>query len=140
MNRGKMDRRVTLRFSVPVRNATGESTDVWVNSRTVWAQWLPQSGREFYAALARNSEITGIFRMAYFADVESRWQLIYGDDLFEVVYVQEVGRKDYIDVIVRAVNQTVGEASLDVLLLETAAAEFMLLEDDSSPLTLEPAY
>jgi SPP1 family predicted phage head-tail adaptor len=109
-----------------------------VEAGSVWASWLPQSGREFTAAQARHSEATGIFRIRHRTDLDPTWQIVQGDDLFGIVAVLEVGRREYLDLIVKATDQSPG-SSLSVLQLEgTDAASFLLLED-STPLLMEAA-
>lgn len=138
INPGRLDRRISLRSPLQSKSATGAVTNSWVDAGSVWASWLPQSGREFAAAQARHSEATGVFRIRHRTDIDPTWQIVNGDDLFGVVAVMEVGRREYIDLIVKATDQSPG-SSLSVLQLEgTAGSEFLLLED-STPLLTESA-
>lgn len=111
-NPGRMDRRITLRYPVASRNAAGESINQWVEVSPIWANWLPQGGREFRSAQARHADVTGIFRIRHRTDVDQTWRLLHGDDLFEVIVPEVVGRRDYLDLICRAIDQTPGYAAI----------------------------
>lgn len=126
-NPAKLDRRITLQYPVPARNALGESVITWINSTTVWASWLPQGGREFRAAQSLHADATGIFRIRHRTDVDQTWRLIHGDDTFEIIVPQEVERRCYLDLIVRGLDQTPGygeitETAVDAELLHDGTA------------------
>lgn len=101
MNIGRMDQRVTLRSPVSARSASGEAVNTWVDHKTVWAERLPQSGREWYAAMARNAEVTGIFRIRYRAQVNEKWMMVCGGVSYDIVAVLEVGRRNGMDLLVK---------------------------------------
>jgi SPP1 family predicted phage head-tail adaptor len=138
-NLGRMDRRITLRYPLVAKSATGAVTESWVEVDPVWAQWLPSGSREFIAAQARNAETTGILRIRHRIDVAATWRLLKGDDLFKLTGDPiEVGRREYLDLPVAALNQSPGTA-LSLLQLEGTAGTALLLLEDDTPLELEPA-
>lgn len=138
INPGKFDRRLTLRYPLATRDAIGASIDTWVDALTVWGSWLPTNGREFIAAQARYAQSSGIFRIRHRTDIDTTWRVVKGDDLFKIVVVQEIGRREYLDLIVEATNQTPG-SGLTVLLLEGSDGTAVLQLEDATPLLLESA-
>jgi SPP1 family predicted phage head-tail adaptor len=142
-NAGKLDRRITLQYPTYSRNAVGESVRTWVNAANVWASWLPQGGREFRAALSWHADATGIFRIRHRTDITQEWRVVHGDDTFEVIVPQEIDRRCYIDLIVRAIDQSPAygstvEAAVDAELLHDGSewnlhdGSLMLLHDSSA--------
>lgn len=103
-----MDRRITLRYPVQNRDASGAAVEAWLNAASVWANWTPAGGREFNAALSRNPEITGAFRIRYRAGVDSTYRVLFSGVLYEVVAVLEVGRRSYLDLMVKTSSMIEG--------------------------------
>lgn len=136
---GKRDKRLTLRYSIAERNTIGESVPAWVDAATVWGSALPKGGREFYAAQQKFSEVSVIFRIRHRSDLDSTWRVVLGDDLFEVIHAEEVGRRDYLDVICRALNQSAGSALALLLTGSADAMEFIDTGDGSTPIDLGAA-
>lgn len=137
-NPGRLDRRIALLWPLATRNAIGESVDAWVEGATVAANWLPASSREFQAAKARHSETSGVFRIRFRQDISSAWRLLHGDDLFKLTGDPiEVGRREFLDLPVAALDQSPASA-LSVRLLHGDSEAIRLLHDDSAVL-LHPA-
>jgi SPP1 family predicted phage head-tail adaptor len=134
-NPGKMDRRIILRYPFTGRDSEGGVTTEWIEASTVWAAWLPQGSREFMAAQALHAEATGVFRIRHRSDIDSTWRAVKGDDLFEIIGVTEIGRREYLDLAVRALDQTTGSA-LRVRLLHDGSARLL---HDSTPVLLHAA-
>lgn len=138
MNSPLLDRRITLQYSVPTRDAAGGSVPAWIEAATVWAGKLDSRGGRLYAAEAKHYETSLIYRIRHRVDVAEGWRLVHGDDVFEIVHAAEVGRAEHLDLFLRGIDVTAGGA-LRVLLLEgTGAASFLQLED-GTPLLLETA-
>ena len=139
INPGKLDRRVALRWPLPARSESGESADTWVDGATVWAQWLPASSREFMAAKARHAETTGIFRIRHRSDVTAAWRLVHSGDLFKLAGDPiEIGRREYLDLPVAALDQSPG-LGLNVRLLHGDDAGALRLLHDGTPVLLHDA-
>lgn len=120
-NPGKLDRRIALRYPRETQSGTGAITKVWVQGARLWAQWLPTGGREFTAAQARHAEATGVIRIRYRTDLDATWQLRLGDDVFEILALQEVGRRDYLDLTVRALDQSPATNLIERIAMALAA-------------------
>lgn len=138
INPGRLDRRIRLLYALNQKTSTGAVRKEWVDAGNAWASWVPQGGREFASAKARHSEATGLFRIRHRGDIDTTWQLVNGDDLFGIVAVEEVGRREYLNLIVKASDQSPASA-LSVLTLEGGDGSSFLQLEDSTPLLLEPA-
>lgn len=134
---GRLDRRVSLQMPLRTRDAAGGAITAWVDAGSVWASKLPVGGGRMYAAEAKHFESSLVYRIRARPDVVAGWRLVHGDDVFEIVNVEEQGRDHYIDLALRGIDQTPGTA-LHVLLLEGTGATPFLLED-GTPLELETA-
>jgi SPP1 family predicted phage head-tail adaptor len=58
MKAGKLRERITFERRTSQLNEFGESPDVWRALSSVWASVEPLSGREFFAALQTQSDVT----------------------------------------------------------------------------------
>lgn len=111
-NPGRLDRRVTLQYSVPTRDATGGATLTWYETATVWAGREARSGGRLFAAEGKHFDSALVYRIRHRTDVAAGMRLIHGDDLYEITEVQEVDRRRYLDLTVRGIDQTPGDAVL----------------------------
>lgn len=139
INPGRLDRRISLRYPLATRDEMGASVEQWVESATVWGGWVQRNSREFIAALARNAETTGVLRIRHRTDVQATWRLVSGDDLFALSGDPiEEGRREYILLAVRALNQSPGDA-LSVEVLHGDDSSAIVLLHDGTPQLLNPA-
>lgn len=124
-----MDRRIALRYPVTGRGPDGAALIQWVELGSIWAQWLGGGSRELVAAQARHAETTGILRIRHRGDIGATWRVVKGDDLFELTGdPMEIGRREYLDLPVRALDQS-PESALSVRLLHDGTT--VLLHDGS---------
>lgn len=96
-NPGQLDSRVRLSYPAISRDTDGGAPVSYVSAGTFWAQRDPVGGGRVYAAEAKHYETTHTYRLRFNADVMAGWRLVHGTDVFEVVSVLPVGRKDYMD-------------------------------------------
>lgn len=102
LNPGKLDRLITPRYPVASRGTSGSAKIAsWTETTTSWAAWMPEGGREYVAASARRSDVTGVLRIRYRADVRSTWRITADGVLYEILGVSEVGRRSYLDLSVK---------------------------------------
>ena len=98
MNIGKLDQRIVLQVSTPVRDATGGPVDVWGDVATVWASVRDLSGRAIEEALQAGSRVTRRVTIRWRDGVISSMRIMFDDGrVAKVSYVREVGRKDFIE-------------------------------------------
>jgi head-tail adaptor len=106
---GRMDRRVTLQAPAPARDAAGGVLPGWGDIATVSAVRLPQGGSRFYTGEGKHYENTLQYRIRHRPDVEAGARLIEGIQIMEIVGVAELGRRHFLELTVRAVDQPVGD-------------------------------
>jgi len=103
MNIGFLDRRITLEIPspVPTLNAYGESAqaDAWTTFVTVWAAMDNKAARSSIIAdqeTAINRVTWRVRSSAFTRLVTPKYRVKYGNDYYNILAVQEVGRKDMI--------------------------------------------
>ena len=107
MNPGKLDRRVSLRQLELAIDSIGGFVSSWPHLSYVWAQWLPQMGREFIAAQTRIAEAVGVLRIRYRADILATWRVVVDGVAYEVAGPPvQVGRRTFLDLILKSVPDT----------------------------------
>jgi SPP1 family predicted phage head-tail adaptor len=95
LNAGDLDRRITIRrFTVVGDDGFGNTISDWADVATVWAQVQQQSGREFFAQGAVQSDTLVVFRMRWLDGVTIQDRVRYKGTDHEVHEVKEVGRRD----------------------------------------------
>jgi SPP1 family predicted phage head-tail adaptor len=103
----RMDRRVVLQAGTKTRDALGAEVITWSTTDTVWASKTFQSGRRLYAGEEKHGEDIVIFRIRYLATVQRFWRVVHGDDTYEIISVDELGRQHLMDLTCRAIDQSV---------------------------------
>ena len=108
---GRLDRRITLSEFTATRDSVGGVVTSWDDVATVWATKVPQGGGRLYAAEAKHYEQTLLYRIRHRTDVAPGWRLTHGDDVFEITNVEELGRRHFLELSCRAIDQTPGDAA-----------------------------
>ena len=111
---GRLDRRITVQYSIPVRDTSGGQSLDWFDAATVWASLSFLRGNRLFAADKKSFEALVTYRIRHRGDVESGMRLIHGDDVFEIVSVEQLGRRHFLDLTCRAINQTLGDNRNDL--------------------------
>lgn len=132
-NPGKRDRRIALEYRVDSRNAAGSFSPTWTHIASFWAEWLPRNGREFFSAQAKFPEISGIFRAPFVEGVDATYRLTHGSQQYEIIYVEEVGRRNAMDLIVVSATTPTTPTALNVFDTESASEEFHALVHTTLP-------
>lgn len=101
---GALDRRLTLSQQRQVQNPdNGDVTVQWVPVATVWSSRRQLSGREVEFAAATRSAEELRFRLRYRPDVATTWRVECEGVTYEVVRVEEIGRRRWLDLYARRV-------------------------------------
>lgn len=128
-NPGALDRRVRLDYPLASRTSDGGESITWVAAASVWAGLVVKSGGKTYAAEAAHYEAGLSFRIRARSDIRAGWRLVHGDDVFEIVAVEELGRSHFLELTTRAIDQTPHTAVAALLLHDQSA---LLLHDGSA--------
>ncbi len=92
MSIGRMDRQITIQEDVGTQDAHGQVVPDWqdiATNPTVWAEFLPVSGQEFYQARQVNAVAVANFRIYYRTDVLRKMRLTFEGDTYDIVDASE---------------------------------------------------
>ncbi len=98
MRSGALDRIVTLERFTTTENEYGEEIEAWAPLRTVAAQVVQQSGREFLAAAMTQAEVRVLFRIRWIEGIRPTDRINYEGRLHNIHEVKELGRREGLDI------------------------------------------
>jgi SPP1 family predicted phage head-tail adaptor len=93
MRAGLLDKRVTLQQQTTTRNSLGEAVVGWTDVATVWASIEPLQGREMWAQMQVQSEITARIRIRYRPGVVASMRVVYGTRIFTISSVIDANER-----------------------------------------------
>lgn len=96
MAAGAMRYRLALERSTTSRGTAGGVSKSWAGLATVWADYQPNRGREFFAARSLLAETNAVFKIRY-RDVTAKDRAIFRGRIYNIVdVVAEDGRTRYL--------------------------------------------
>lgn len=101
MKAGKLDRRVQIKVKTSSRDSYGAEILTYSVLATVWAEVVPISGREYFAAAQFVPEATLKIRMRFREDFDETALISYDDVDYNILYIAEIGRADGLEVLVK---------------------------------------
>jgi len=84
MRAGKLRFLVSLQSATAVEDDYGEDVTTFTEYASVYADIIPLSGKEFFAAQQVNSEITIKVIIRYRDDVKASHRVVYNNQVFEI--------------------------------------------------------
>lgn len=92
---GKMDRRATIRRTVPTRGANGSVINTWHDVATFWVFQRSISGREAVLAARDTDQIESVFECRYRTDLTADMQIVVDGNTYDIIRPpEEIGRKE----------------------------------------------
>ena len=79
----------TIQKRALVENSENDFVEPFTDLATVWASVQAGVGREFWQAKQLNSEISGIIRMRYLTGIKPTMRVVFGNQTFEIVSVND---------------------------------------------------
>lgn len=104
MNPGKLDRRITIQSRAITRDELGAAIGTYADWRTVSAAKEDRGGSESGLAESIRGQTTTVFKIRYLAGLTLAHRIVYAGAPFDIVSVQEIGRRQYQTVICRFVE------------------------------------
>lgn len=101
MKAGKLDRRVQIKVKTSTRDSYGAEILTYSVLATVWAEVVPISGREYFAAAQFIPEATLKIRMRFREDFDETALISYDGVDYNILYIAEIGRADGLEVLVK---------------------------------------
>jgi len=91
---GKLRHRVTIEALTETRNSSGGEKFIWQPICTVNAEIVPLSGKSLFAAQQNHSEVTGIIKMRYRADINAKQRAVHKDKIYSIQAVINIGERN----------------------------------------------
>jgi len=90
MRTGRLNKQVTIQYKTVTRAAPGDESITWNDEDTVWGNYRPLRGKEYFAAMQTQSEVTGTWTIRYRRGLTAAKQLKYDNRIFEIVAVIDI--------------------------------------------------
>lgn len=81
---GQMRHNIIIQEVAEVQTSSGAITETWSTFKTVRAEILPVSGREYFASQTTNAQNTVKFNIRYLSGVTTKMRIKYGDRIFDI--------------------------------------------------------
>ena len=105
MNPGRFDRQIIFRSLSNGRNSSGDVVPTWTTYCTMWANVKPAQGNEIVTAGKQQAEASIIFTIRYRTDLTEDMDISYNGLFYNITGIQEITRKQYLQVAARAAKQ-----------------------------------
>jgi len=104
MRAGRLRHQVTIQRLTTTVDSYGDHIETWADVATVWAEVVPLSGREYWAAKQVNAETETRVTMRYRDGVLPAMRIKYGARLLDIQSAIDVGgRRDELQLMCREV-------------------------------------
>jgi SPP1 family predicted phage head-tail adaptor len=85
MNPQALNKRITIQYKTISQDSELNTVDDWADQKTIWAQQLQKTSREFYRLSTMNSEITAVFRIRYTTGITAHMRIMLGGMPLEII-------------------------------------------------------
>jgi len=94
INAGELTHQITLQKKSITQDSELNPIETWINWRTLWAQPMPKTGKEYYKLATVNSDITEAFKIRYIGGVSPHLRLLFRCKYFEILDVINTDEKN----------------------------------------------
>lgn len=84
MRSGQLKDRITIQQKAVSRGAMGKEVVTWTDLATVWAQFEPLRGREYFSAKQEQAETNARFWMRYRSDVAPEMRVSFRGKVYDI--------------------------------------------------------
>jgi len=81
---------ITIRQPAQGTNDWKQPVDTWSVFATLWAKRISHSGREFYQAQQRQSEIAEVFNVRYTLGITAHMKIVFGGQVYDIIDVDDL--------------------------------------------------
>jgi len=81
---GELDQRITIQQATLVQNEFKENVPTWTTFATVWADYLPFGGTEFWGSMQITAKKMGTFGIRTLAGLSATMRISYDGDLWDI--------------------------------------------------------
>ncbi|HEY1182232.1 MAG TPA: phage head closure protein [Rhodocyclaceae bacterium] len=102
MRAGQLRDRITIQQRTVTRGSMGAPVDTWTDVATVWAQFDPLRGREFFSAKQEQTENSVRFWIRYRAGIETKMRIVFAGKHYDIEAVIDArGRRQMLEIMTR---------------------------------------
>lgn len=101
MKSGKLDRKIEIQSRVETQNSFGEAVITYTTFANVWAEVIPLSGRELFAAAQIYPEAQMRIRIRYRSGITEKHRVVFESTNYDIIHIAEIGRKEGLEFIVK---------------------------------------
>jgi len=94
INAGELNTRIELMAPQKSYDSKGSLVVTYTSFKTVWANYVMQSGREFYAAQKLNPETSDVFKIRYVSYLRTDWRVRKGYTDYEIVSINDTAKRE----------------------------------------------
>ena len=103
MKVGKMRYRITLQIPTDETDMYANPKEEWTDFKEVWADIVPVSGREYFAAEQAMSETQYKIYIRYLDGVTQKMRILHGDVAYEILTVLGDKRSGMLTLMVKVI-------------------------------------
>lgn len=85
MNAGKLTTQIIIQSKTITQDAELNAIETPATFKTVWAEPLAQTSREFYRLAMNNAEVTKVFRIRYVAGITAQMIVLYKSVSYQII-------------------------------------------------------
>lgn len=85
LSAGKYDRRIVIEQAAETQDEAGGVVQTWSTYKTVWARFVTQTGREFFAAKQVNTALDQLISIRYVSGLNAKMRVKYGSRIFNII-------------------------------------------------------
>jgi len=91
---GQLDKQVVFQSFTEASNDYNEAVATWSEAFTTFAQVLELKGREGYEGQQKQNRTDIRLKIRYRTDITTENRFIYNGQTYDIISIQELGRKD----------------------------------------------
>ena len=92
MRAGRLTEQIALQVKTLGKDEELSTTETWSNWRTVWAECIPKTGREYFKLQTTNSEVTDVFAVRHNSSITPHMRVKYKGRDYDIIDVMPVKR------------------------------------------------
>lgn len=97
MRAGKLNSRITIEELAESADTIGGVSESWAPFATVWAEFITQSGREFFAAKQNNTALDCLIRIRYLPGVTAQMRVKHGSRTYSIIAPPIDTREEHVE-------------------------------------------
>jgi len=92
MRIGKLDARIAIQVNTPTKDAVGDMIASWATQTTVWAQIIPQTGKEAQQGQQELAQDQTEFQIRSGITITPLHRILYAGDYYDIEYIYPIRR------------------------------------------------